>query len=560
VSIFQLINDIDAGEIVLPAIQRDFVWDEERIYLLFDSILRGYPVGIALLWETYEPIQYRKFSRDHVPGEIHEFLDNNRGKRLRLVLDGQQRLSSLFVALRGTFDHKRLYFDILSGSASDDHSEQKYLFSFTNRSIANQRNADYASGKSKSYWLLLSEIVGQHPAEIIKIRNEISEKLDLSPEDRLRLEINFSVLQYSLAENGEIIKTQTIDDKLPANDQRRKSAFDVLEIFVRVNTQGVVLRRSDLIVSMLRLYWQEASTLLPKFLQEVNRGNSLAIDNDFVIRCMFAVAGLGTRLDFELLRKKSNVDAIRSTYERCFSAVRSAVDFARNECQIDSPRLIGGISTLVPFVYYLARTNGANFPRNSKASAKQSLILFALSKTFTQHSESRTGAFIRDYLTNLDATSRFPYDLCVEYVYSKTSFGAFDHRLISNNVDLSLSVIQRLSGGRVHHAGNLPEIDHIFPQSILRDKEVDEQDINDIGNLWILPRNMNRNKSAKAPKVFLEEVDEKILQAAGIDRNSLVYGSFKPFVRRRRDWMLEQIGKATGLDDTVFAALRQEYE
>jgi len=40
----------------------------------------------------------------------------------------------------------------------------------------------------------------------------------------------------------------------------------------------------------------------------------------------------------------------------------------------------------------------------------------------------------------------------------------------------------------------------------------------------------------------------------------LVYGSFKPFVRRRRDWMLEQIGKATGLDDTVFAALRQEYE
>jgi hypothetical protein len=61
-SIYELVNEIDNDDIVLPAIQRDFVWDEARIELLLDSMFRGYPVGIVLLWETYTPIQYRAFA------------------------------------------------------------------------------------------------------------------------------------------------------------------------------------------------------------------------------------------------------------------------------------------------------------------------------------------------------------------------------------------------------------------------------------------------------------------------------------------------------------------
>ena len=334
-SIYELINDIDSGEIVLPAIQRDFVWDQDRIYLLLDSILRGYPVGIALLWETYQPIQYREFSRDYIEGALHKFLDSKKNRRLRLVLDGQQRLSSLYVALRGTFNGKRLYFDVLSGRDSDDHSEQKFQFWFADAREAKAENKESGKGDQKSHWLLVSEAIGQHPTDILKRRDQVAKELGLSADDKARMEINFGTLQYSLAENGEILKTQTIDAKLPADDQKRKTAFDILEIFVRVNTQGVALKRSDLIVSMLRLYWQDASNLLPRFLKEINEGNSLGIDNDFVIRSMFSVAGLGTRLDFELLRKKSNVDLIKTTYQGCFNAIQSAVDFVRMDCGLD---------------------------------------------------------------------------------------------------------------------------------------------------------------------------------------------------------------------------------
>jgi hypothetical protein len=200
------------------------------------------------------------------------------------------------------------------------------------------------------------------------MRDDLAQQLKLSNEDKLRMELNIHTASYALSENSEILKTQTIDSKLPANDEKRKSAFDILEIFVRVNTQGMILRRSDLIVSMLRLYWAEASVLLPRFLKEINDAGNLNIDNDFIIRCMFSTARIGTRLDFELLRKKGNVDKIQNTYDNCFDAIRSTVDFVRAECGIDSARLLGGISTMVPFVHYLFHAPKHTFPKGLRPS------------------------------------------------------------------------------------------------------------------------------------------------------------------------------------------------
>jgi Protein of unknown function DUF262 len=438
-SIFELVNEIDNGEIVLPAIQRDFVWDEERIELLFDSIFRGYPVGIALLWETYQPIQFRPFARNHVPGGMHTFEENKKGKRIKLVLDGQQRLSSIYVALKGTFDGRKLYYDVLSGRDSDDHSEVKFRFWFAHDAHAKTRNSEQIAARERgaspkredkqepAYWLRLSEVVGRNPRDILKMGNELTEKLKLLDDDKLRMDLNFRTATYALSENSEILKTQTIDSKLPSGDEKRKSAFDILEIFVRVNTQGMILRRSDLIISMLRLYWHEASELLPRFLKEVNDGGNLTIDNDFIIRCMFSVAGIGTRLDFDLLRKKSNVDKIRKTYQDCFDAIRSAVDFVRTDCAIDSSRFLGGISTMVPLVHYLFYAPNHVFSKSYKSDARRAIYLLAFAKTFTQHSESRTGAFIRDYLPaprGIAEGNPFPFSRAAEYVYWKGNFDA----------------------------------------------------------------------------------------------------------------------------------------
>ena len=80
-SIISLLNQIKNEEIVLPAIQRDFVWPEDSVLRLLDSIVRGYPIGIVLLWETYNDIQYRSFVRDFTPDPAYKFHENTKDRK-----------------------------------------------------------------------------------------------------------------------------------------------------------------------------------------------------------------------------------------------------------------------------------------------------------------------------------------------------------------------------------------------------------------------------------------------------------------------------------------------
>ncbi|MGR9253034.1 GmrSD restriction endonuclease domain-containing protein [Rhizobium leguminosarum] len=561
-SITQLVQEIDAGEIVLPAIQRDFVWSEDQIETLLDSLLRGYPIGIALLWETYEPIQVRRFSKDYRTDIIHKFSDNPKGRRVRMVLDGQQRLNSLYVGLKGTYNGKTLFFDVLSGRHSEDYSEQKFRFKFATDSEIKAINlqAVEAPDRANAYWLSLGSLISVSPIEMARTRADIVSKMQLEQDDQFRLEANLLEAQHALTTNSELLKMQVIDANLPTDSSARKTAFDILEIFVRINRQGVPLKRSDLIVSMLRLYWPEASDLLPTFIAELNSSSNLNFDNDFVIRCMFAVSGLGTRLDFELLRNKKNIEKLKDTYEGCFDAIRSTRDFIKNDCKIDSTRLLGGISTLVPFVFYLYHSPKKSLPLRSKTDATRAIFLFGFSKLFSQHIESRTAAYIRDILDEqtIAAGGKFPINETIQHVAWKTNFVASDRSLFNNNHELALALVQNLPGGPVAYVGNLPEVDHIFPKSTLNERGFDWQKINDLANFWILPRGINRNKTNLAPKEYLKDVDASLLEDALIDRDLLTFGKFERFLKVRSARIVEMLQARTKLTAKLFEALELE--
>ena len=128
-SIVKSININQQYGMFLPYIQRDFVWNEERIYSLLDSLMRGYPMGTILIWETDTLLNYRKFEQNFNPDNIeYDFLvDDGSDKTLRqYVLDGQQRLQSLYIAMHGTYDGQTLFFNLLS----DKNGESGYEFKF----------------------------------------------------------------------------------------------------------------------------------------------------------------------------------------------------------------------------------------------------------------------------------------------------------------------------------------------------------------------------------------------------------------------------------------------
>ena len=111
-------NEERDGGFWLPNIQRSFVWSEDQIERLFDSIMREYPISTLLVWRTNSDIRYRKFIDNyHSKIRLTDFYVPQDKKTKLLVLDGQQRLQSLYIGLKGSYEKRELYFDILSGDA-----------------------------------------------------------------------------------------------------------------------------------------------------------------------------------------------------------------------------------------------------------------------------------------------------------------------------------------------------------------------------------------------------------------------------------------------------------
>jgi hypothetical protein len=534
-SIVTLLNQIKQEEIVLPAIQRDFVWPEDKVLRLLDSIMRGYPIGIALLWETYLDLQYRKFADDFQPGAIHAFKDNKHKKKLKLVLDGQQRLQSLYIALYGSYEGKSLYFDVLSGRESDDLSDEKYEFEFLDKEgikrwESQMKTKVEAPGSSQEgeqkYLLNVADLFTAGVRGRDALAKQIKKQVKLSEDDEGRLGENLARFHDALTSNASILMVSVIDENLQSDHSDRKSEADVLEIFVRVNREGMQLSKSDLIFSMLKLNWRESAESLPEFVRKINEGNSFDLDTDFVIRCLFAVSDLGTKFDLDLLRKKNNVDLLRKNFQDCCDAIRSVVDSVSRECWCTSSSLLGGQTTLVPFVYYLYHAPKHEVPTGQIDAFRKALYMSAFARPFSRYADSRLWKFIRKEIRPLVEKKdyRFPFSRLVSRVSYWESVTGFNERLLQSNVPLTLHVLQNLSTNKVKFERNAGQVDHIFPRAELRKKEVfEESEINHFGNFWILAKGKNQNKSDKHPAKFFEDVSDNEMNRAIIDRDMLDY-------------------------------------
>lgn len=564
-NIFSIVNQIMNKETVLPAIQRDFVWEESKIEKLMDSIMRGYPIGIVLMWETYENIQFRYFDSDYLAGNRPTFQNNDEKLRLRIVLDGQQRLQSLYLALYGKYNGKNLYFDLLSGLDNDDSSDEKYHFYFLSEEEAttwNSKSQDINEGKTAEgfdedkliYVMNVKELFSRSSTEKIQLRKQISKSLSLSENSEERLETNISRFDESFSKDENILKSSIVDENIASTSPARKSESDVLEIFVRINRQGTPLSRSDLIFSMLKLNWKDSSSAIPEFVDSINRGNSFNFDIDFLIRCLFSVSDLGAKYDLDLLRKQKNLKLIKSNFSKCCDSIRALVDFVQNDCWCSSSKIIGGHNTLVPFVYYLFHLPKHNIPNSEIDSVRKSLFLFAFSKSFSRYADSRIKKFIEQALKPLILKQdySFPYSQAINWIKYWERINGINEDLLQKNPLLAMNLVQNRSGASAHLSSNSSELDHIFPKSELRKKHLDETKVNHFANLWLLSKGKNQNKYNQHPKKYFDDVSKNTLKIAFIDSTLFDYRKYYAFLDARSNKIIEFIKKKIGYDDLDF--------
>ena len=129
--------------------------------------------------------------------------------------------------------------------------------------------------------------------------------------------------------------------------------------------------------------------------------------------------------------------------------------------------------------------------------------------------------------------------------------------LIQRNPRLAHCIVQQMAGGKTHFVLNAPEMDHIFPRSVLRDKKFEEIEINHFANLWLLPKGRNINKSNSHPKKYFSDVPDRELKKALIDRNFLDYRRYKNFLRNRESKIIKTLEKEIRFSDKDYAFLKE---
>jgi len=353
-----LMAQIESKKIVLPAMQRPFVWKEDRVTRLVDSLLRGFPLGTALLWKTLTMQRFRCFQKDvqSDAGITVDFESDDSSERY-LVLDGQQRLTSLFVAIAGTYNDKRLFVDVLSGSKEEkDPGDVYWDCRFLSEKEAIELNdrsaADTTQRGKRAVFVRFQDLTRLAAAKAAMRANDYAQKLGLNDSQKTKMAMGYLQCATVLA-SKTALQIHLIDE----DAAEPMPIEEILEIFVRVNSGGLVLQKSDLLMSLLDLKWNDIQPELYRMVKEINASRPFNITRDDVLKSLLLINGSETRFD-RLVADRGKVESLAVQLPFLLpssgDAWRSLTVLLLDHCKISTERFFrGGHNSLLPFVVYL---------------------------------------------------------------------------------------------------------------------------------------------------------------------------------------------------------------
>jgi hypothetical protein len=485
---------LEDKDLVLPAMQRPFVWEEERIIRLMDSLLRRFPLGTILVWSTSEAQRFRAF-RAHAQTDeqpVFTFEKAPPNSRKHFVLDGQQRLTTLFIALKGTLDDRRLFLDALSGYPDGkDPGEMYYDFRFLSATEADElNNHKYTDGRARQYFVPCETFLKIEPDDAPLVASHIAKECGFTEKEQSQLSTTYTRASACLV-SEKALQVHVIDE----HGETHTPIEEILEIFVRVNSGGLVLNKSDLLMSLLDLSWNEVQPALMRISKEVSDGAPLQVTRDMVLKTALLYVNEESRFH-ELVQDRNAVKRIAPQLEKAMDPVLKAWKSLRiillEDCKIRTPRFFRQASNaLLPFAVYLAFNPAIE--RTERHRIVTGIYIALMSGVFGS-AEARMGSFTRN---NCRPVGAFPLQKLARLV-GATRWMVFDlESLLSSDLDLTLNIVH--GGIILDNNPDALERDHIFPKSLLAAQGVTDAKINHYANFHFLRQKDNRNKTDKPP-------------------------------------------------------------
>jgi uncharacterized protein with ParB-like and HNH nuclease domain len=492
-TLYGLLNSIETKELVLPAMQRPFVWKEDRLYRLMDSLLRGFPIGAVMLWKTSTTQRYRNFPNniDETIDQVFTFETSSNNSNKYLVLDGQQRLTSLFCMFKGTYNNKILHINILSGESEDkDPGNEYYECQFITEVEAKNIN----DTQPDVHFLSVKELLKINPINAAKNAQKKSLELELNDDDSSKV-ANVYIRCANIWGNSKSLQIIVVDE-----DQQDPTPIEeILEIFVRVNSGGLVLQKSDLLMSLLDLTWNDIQPELQGIVRSINKDNPYQITRDDVLKSLLLAEGAETRFD-RLVTDRNRIEDLSKKLPSHIKGIENAwkilLIILKDKCKIYSERFLrGGHNSLLPFVVHIYKN--PTLPDSEKRCIAFSLYITLISGIFGS-AESRMNSFTRKQIENKKA---FPLEKLVELIKTKFGVSSLDS-LLRHSLDLALN----LAHGGISLNNNPEELqrDHIFPRSKRIAENIPSEKVNHYANFHFLRGVDNLNKTDIEPDIWFK--------------------------------------------------------
>lgn len=573
-----ILNEIHQSRWVLPAIQREFVWSDQQICRLFDSMMRGYPFGTFLFWQiegsTASKFKFYEFMRRYHERDAKTCreLPALGDRQVIAVLDGQQRLTALNIGLAGSramkLPNKRrsnnqaypetfLHLDLL-GEGAEQEDGMVYDFRF----LTLEKAAEQSKPAENHIWFRVGDSLQ------LKEGIGIFERVQQHELSRDQQTVAFERLDllHRLVHKTPLISCYT---------ERDQDLGRVLDIFIRMNSGGTVLSYSDLLFSIAVANWTEldARREVNEIVDALNGvGGGFSFSKDFVLKAGLMLAEIKS-VGF----KVENFDRTNmATLERAWPAIRQALDL--------TVRLVSNFgftgqtlradSALLPIAYYLFKRKAQqDFLTHSRHSGDRRNILRWLARSYLKAS-GIWGSGLDTLLTSLrevvatQGENAFPATQIEEEMARRGKTLSFTPDELDDLVELPYGesrtfALLTLIFETVDTSKSL-HMDHIVPISKFKrrlllaegvqEAAVEEwsEQANTLPNLQLIEGAINQEKLAMMPADWLrmrepdDQRREKYIYLHMLEGLPERLGDFEVFYQRRRRALQSRIALLLG--------------
>jgi len=530
----------------LPDIQRPFVWKPDQIYALFDSIMRGYPINTFLFW---------KVSKDYLKSnniKKFKFVLNNKEESIEdtnfneseyfLVLDGQQRITSLYMALRGFYIERREKRELfLNAHSGEKENDDGYLYEFK---FLSPDNGDIFSEGDKLWVMVKSVYECKDVPQRIVLRNKVAQ---LTSKKAL-IEANIDTLNSKLR-SEEILNYYT---------EKEKDYDGVLDIFVRTNSGGTKLTYSDLLFSTIKLRWKDARDKFTDLIRDINK-DVFDFDNDFILKTCFTVFSKSQK---DIKYSKKNVDdetkinEIINNWDKITGSIKITRDLITKFGIVHS-KLLSSNNALIPLIYYIYKNDIQGFgdskqknilSKEDEGLMKSFLISSLLTGLFSGSSDTILYS-IKEAIDN-NQGKEFPLTDIKTRVIKNNKYLDLTEEFLNSieyndkNSYLVLNLIYNNINYNPSSKNNLPEQDHIFSRSELEDANVPEDKIDRIFNIRYISSIGNKRKTGTPFKEWVKTISAEEKKEHLIPEGDWDVETYDEFLEERKKLMIDKINSS----------------